>query len=43
LPLLRVGCGRSFFARGKVIYIEGDPGHPISEGTLCSKGASAFR
>ena len=24
---------------GEVINIEGDPSHPISEGTLCSKGA----
>jgi len=28
---------------GKVINIEGDPGHPISEGTLCSKGASGIQ
>jgi len=26
-----------------VIHIEGDPGHPISEGTLCSKGASGIQ
>ena len=28
---------------GKVINIEGDPGHPISEGTLCSKGAAGIQ
>ena len=28
---------------GKVIYTEGDPEHPINEGTLCSKGASLYQ
>jgi formate dehydrogenase major subunit len=38
-----VGCGAivhtSRSGGGKVINIEGDPDHPINEGTLCSKGA----
>ena len=39
-----VGCGQVVSARaGKVIHIEGDPGHPISEGTLCSKGAAGIQ
>jgi formate dehydrogenase major subunit len=28
---------------GKIINIEGDPDHPINEGTLCAKGASIFQ
>ena len=40
-PFCGVGCGQVVATReGKVINIEGDPAHPISEGTLCSKGAS---
>ena len=36
-----VGCGLMVSSRdGKVINIEGDPEHPISEGALCAKGAS---
>lgn len=43
-PFCGVGCGQVVSARdGAVINIEGDPGHPISEGTLCSKGASAIQ
>src|SRR5262249_12228705 len=39
-----VGCGQVVSTRsGKVINIEGDPGHPISEGTLCSKGAAGLQ
>jgi len=34
-----VGCGAIAAADGsKVVNIEGDPDHPINEGTLCSKG-----
>ena len=40
-PFCGVGCGQQAFAKdGKVIHVEGDPLHPISEGTLCSKGAA---
>jgi formate dehydrogenase major subunit len=36
-----VGCGLLVHTReGKVINIQGDPEHPISEGALCSKGSS---
>jgi len=43
-PFCGVGCGQVVSARdGAVINIEGDPGHPISEGTLCSKGAAAIQ
>jgi formate dehydrogenase major subunit len=43
-PFCGVGCGQVVSTRGgKVINIEGDPGHPVSEGTLCSKGASAIQ
>jgi formate dehydrogenase major subunit len=40
-----VGCGIlvSTDAKGKVINAEGDPDHPISEGALCSKGASSYQ
>jgi formate dehydrogenase major subunit len=40
-----VGCGMIVHtdARGRVINIEGDPEHPINEGTLCAKGASAYQ
>jgi formate dehydrogenase major subunit len=43
-PYCAVGCGAIVHAgeagAGKVINIEGDPDHPINEGTLCSKGAA---
>ncbi len=38
-----VGCGLLVHTKeGKVVNMEGDPDHPISEGTLCSKGASSI-
>jgi anaerobic selenocysteine-containing dehydrogenase len=43
-PFCGVGCGQVVSSRGgKVIHMEGDPGHPISEGTLCSKGAAGIQ
>ena len=43
-PFCGVGCGQVVSTRnGNVINIEGDPGHPISEGTLCSKGAAGIQ
>ena len=40
-PYCAVGCGMIVkTVEGKVVHIEGDPDHPISRGTLCSKGAS---
>jgi formate dehydrogenase major subunit len=40
-----VGCGIlvSTDKNGKVINTEGDPDHPISEGTLCPKGGSTYQ
>jgi len=43
-PFCGVGCGQVVSTRGgKVIHIEGDPNHPVSEGTLCSKGAAGIQ
>lgn len=40
-PYCSVGCGIIVYAEnGKIINTEGDPDHPISEGTLCAKGSS---
>jgi formate dehydrogenase major subunit len=42
-PYCAVGCGMIVSAHaGKVVNIEGDPDHPINEGSLCSK-AQAVR
>jgi len=39
-----VGCGILVHtSEGKVINSEGDPEHPINEGTLCSKGGSIYQ
>src|SRR5205085_7013627 len=39
-----VGCGQLIYTKGgQLIDIEGDPRSPISEGTLCPKGANAFQ
>lgn len=40
-----VGCGILIATdkNGKVINAEGDPDHPISEGTLCPKGGSTYQ
>jgi formate dehydrogenase major subunit len=39
-----VGCGviahTGQAGAGKIINVEGDPDHPINEGSLCAKGAS---
>ncbi len=43
-PYCAVGCGIIVHTKdGKVINTEGDPDHPINEGTLCSKGASLYQ
>ncbi len=43
-PYCAVGCGVIIYTlNGKVIDAEGDPDHPINEGTLCSKGASLYQ
>lgn len=41
-----VGCGlvcSTDKKTGAIINIEGDPEHPINEGTLCAKGAGIFQ
>jgi len=36
------GCGMNAWVKdGHLVALEGDPEHPINEGTLCSKGAAA--
>ncbi len=41
-PYCGVGCGQLIYHKnGKVIQIEGDPESPISQGTLCPKGAAS--
>ena len=43
-PYCAVGCGMQAHTKnGKIINIEGDPDHPINQGTLCSKGASVYQ
>jgi formate dehydrogenase major subunit len=43
-PYCSVGCGIIVHTKdGKVVYTEGDPEHPINEGTLCPKGASIMQ
>ena len=43
-PFCGVGCGQVVSTQqGTVLNIEGDPNHPISEGTLCSKGAAGIQ
>lgn len=43
-PYCSVGCGIIVHTiNGKVVNTEGDPDHPINEGTLCPKGASLYQ
>jgi formate dehydrogenase major subunit len=43
-PYCAVGCGIIVHtAKGKVINTEGDPDHPINEGSLCSKGMAVYQ
>lgn len=38
-----VGCGGiCSVVDGKLVALEGDPDHPINQGTLCAKGAAQF-
>lgn len=38
-PYCGCGCGIILFSEGnRVVYVEGDPDHPINEGTACPKG-----
>ena len=43
-PFCGVGCGQVVSTRdSRVLSIEGDPAHPVSEGSLCSKGAAGIQ
>jgi formate dehydrogenase major subunit len=46
-PYCAVGCGiivhTARDGSGKVINTEGDPDHPINQGTLCAKGAALYQ
>lgn len=43
-PYCAVGCGMIVHTKnGKVVNIEGDPEHPINQGSLCSKGSALFQ
>jgi len=44
-PYCAVGCGVIVLRddAGKVISVEGDPDHPINEGSLCSKGSALYQ
>lgn len=43
-PYCSVGCGMlAHVENGRLINLEGDPDHPISEGSLCPKGSAAFQ
>ncbi len=40
-PYCAVGCGILVHTKNNdVVYTEGDPDHPINEGSLCSKGTT---
>ena len=42
-PYCGVGCGLVAYTKnGKLVDIEGDPDHPINQGTLCSKGQAVL-
>ena len=42
-PFCGVGCGLvAYTANGRLVAVEGDPEHPINQGTLCSKGQAVF-
>jgi anaerobic selenocysteine-containing dehydrogenase len=42
-PFCGVGCGLIANTKGgKLINVEGDPDHPINQGSLCSKGQAVF-
>lgn len=42
-PYCGVGCGLvAYTKQGKLVDVEGDPDHPINQGSLCSKGQAVF-
>jgi len=43
-PYCAVGCGLIAHSRaGRILYTEGDPEHPINQGSLCAKGAALYQ
>ncbi len=43
-PYCAVGCGIIVQTRhGRVVNTEGDPDHPVNQGSLCSKGSSLYQ
>ena len=44
-PYCAVGCGLIVHQKksGKLLNTEGDPDHPINEGSLCAKGAALYQ
>jgi len=45
-PYCGVGCGLVVLrdeVGGKVLSVEGDPDHPVNEGSLCSKGSALYQ
>jgi len=43
-PYCAVGCGMIVHTlNGNLVNVEGDPDHPVNEGSLCPKGSSAFQ
>ncbi len=43
-PYCAVGCGQLVHSRDdRIVNIEGNPDSPISQGTLCPKGAATFQ
>src|SRR5438270_3156829 len=43
-PYCAVGCGQLVHVKnGRIINIEGNPESPISQGTLCPKGAATYQ
>jgi formate dehydrogenase major subunit len=43
-PYCGCGCGQIVSAvGGKIVNIEGDPDHPVNEGSLCAKGSALYQ
>lgn len=43
-PYCSVGCGILVYSEnGKLVNTEGDPDHPINQGSLCSKGSALYQ
>lgn len=43
-PYCSVGCGQRVATRGgRLVNVEGEPRHPVSEGALCARGSATFQ